>query len=330
MAGESTAVYPTANAIVDKTAAASFIPEIWSDEVRAAYENNLVLANLVKKMNMKGKKGDTINVPAPTRGAAAAKTEATAVTIQANLESNVAISISRHFEYSRLIEDIVATQGLASLRKFYTSDAGYALAKQMDTDLFNCGTGLGDGTYAAAPGPSDWVNTAVFTPSAASTLAAFTEDTVLDTYTMTDYHFRELIQKMDDADVPMDGRSFVIPPVLRNQMMAIERYSSSDYVNGSGAVTSGKIGELYGVGIYVSSNCPVLETATENTSGTSTQDVRGAFLIHRDTFVCAEQVSVRSQTQYKQEYLATLYTADTLYGVKTFRPDAGFVLAIPN
>jgi hypothetical protein len=29
MAGESTAAYPTENAFVDKTAAGTFIPEIW-------------------------------------------------------------------------------------------------------------------------------------------------------------------------------------------------------------------------------------------------------------------------------------------------------------
>ena len=30
--------YPQANAIVDNTSAASFIPKLWSDEIRAAYE----------------------------------------------------------------------------------------------------------------------------------------------------------------------------------------------------------------------------------------------------------------------------------------------------
>jgi hypothetical protein len=51
-------------------------------------------------------------------------------------------------------------------------------------------------------------------------------------------------------------------------------------------------------------------------------------MAHRDSMVLAEQLGVRSQTQYKQEYLSTLYTADTLYGVKTVRPEAGFVLAV--
>jgi len=34
---------------VTTTTAANFIPEIWSDEIVAAYKKNLVLANLVMK-----------------------------------------------------------------------------------------------------------------------------------------------------------------------------------------------------------------------------------------------------------------------------------------
>jgi hypothetical protein len=43
---------------------------------------------------------------------------------------------------SRLIEDIVEVQALSSLRQFYTEDAGYALAVQVDNDLHAAGTGL--------------------------------------------------------------------------------------------------------------------------------------------------------------------------------------------
>jgi hypothetical protein len=52
--------------------------------------------------------------------------------------------------------------------------------------------------------------------------------------------------------------------------------------------------------------------------------------MHKDAIVMAEQLAVRSQTQYKQEYLSTLYTADTLYGVQVYRPEAGFVLALSD
>ena len=52
----ATSTYPAMGGAVDNTSAATFIPEIWSDEVVAAYQSNLVLANLVKKMSMSGKK----------------------------------------------------------------------------------------------------------------------------------------------------------------------------------------------------------------------------------------------------------------------------------
>lgn len=46
---------------VTVTTAANFIPEVWSDEIIAAYKKNLVIANNVKKMSFRGKKGDTVN-----------------------------------------------------------------------------------------------------------------------------------------------------------------------------------------------------------------------------------------------------------------------------
>jgi hypothetical protein len=80
-------------------------------------------------MAFKGKKGDTLHIPKPTRGDASLKTAETQVTLIAATETEVQVLINKHYEYSRLIEDIVEVQALASLRKFYTDDAGYALSK---------------------------------------------------------------------------------------------------------------------------------------------------------------------------------------------------------
>ena len=304
--------------IVNKTAADKFIPEIWSDEVIAAYKANLVLANLVRKMSFKGKKGDTLHIPKPTRGVATAKAANTAVTIQANTESEVQVLIDQHFEYSRFIEDIVETQALSSLRSFYTEDAGYALAKKVDDTLVALGKSFGDGDA------SDWVHSAAYFIDASTGLTLYALDTVTTSDVFTDAGFRKLIQLMDDADVPMDGRKFAIPPSLRNAIMGVDRYNSSDFVDGRG-VQNGQIGKLYGIDIYVSSNMPTIETAADNSVGDA---IKAALLFHTDTMVFAEQLGVRSQTQYKQEYLSTLYTADTLFGTKVVRPEAGFVLAV--
>ena len=307
--------------IVNKTAAATFIPEIWSDEVIAAYQKNLKMAPLVKKLPMTGKKGDVIHIPKPIRGAASAKVADTAVNIQANVEGELQVTVDRHFEYSRFIEDIVEVQALNSLRQFYTEDAGYQLALKVDTDLMNAATGFGDGTLdLAAPSGADWVNSNSYYFDAASAggtpLTAFAAAAVAAGDVFTDAGFRQAIQLLDDADVPMDGRCIVVPPVVRNTIMGTERFSSSDFVSGQ-TVNTGLIGNLYGVDVYVSSNCPTLEA-----------NVRGCILMQKDALVHAEQMSVRSQTQYKQEYLSTLYTADTLYGVQVYRPEAGLVLAV--
>jgi N4-gp56 family major capsid protein len=329
MAGETSGAYFTANAVVDKTAAGTFIPEIWSDEVIAAYQKNLKMAPLVKRLAMTGKKGDVIHIPKPVRGAASAKAEAVAVTIQANLESELTVTVDRHFEYSRLIEDIVEVQALSSLRQFYTEDAGYQLALKVDTDLINAATGFGDGTRTQSPANTgaDWVNSNSYYVDAANGLATYAADTVTSGDNFTDLALREAIKLMDDADVPMDNRVLVIPPAARKSIMGIDRYVSSDFVGGRG-VESGLIGNLYGVDVYVSSNAPVVEAAAQNSA--SSVDTRGCLFFHKDALVMAEQMAVRSQTQYKQEYLSTLYTADTLYGVETYRPEAGFIIAIAD
>jgi N4-gp56 family major capsid protein len=305
---------------VTNTTAATFIPELWSDEIVAAYKKNLVLANLVNKMPMTGKKGDTLHIPKPTRGAASAKSSETQVTLQASTETEVSVSIDKHYEYSRLIEDITEAQALASLRRFYTDDAGYALAKQVDTDLFALGKSFGDGDG------SDWTHSNVFYIDGTNGFSTYAEDTVAVADVFTDAGFRAAIKELDDQDVPMDNRYLVIPPSARETIMGIDRYMSSDFVNGRG-VNNGQIGQLYGIDVYVTSNCPVIETAANNSA--SAVDTKGAMLFHKDAMVLAEQVGVRSQTQYKQEYLATLFTSDTLYGVEVIRPESGLVIAIP-
>ena len=323
----ATATYPGAAGNTAVTEAATFIPEIWSDEIIAAYQKNLKMAPLVKKISMNGKKGDKLHIPKPTRGDANAKAADTAVTIIANTESELTIDINRHFEYSRLIEDIVEVQALSSLRQFYTDDAGYALATRVDTDLHSCGTGFGNGgavVHTGSVAPTDYQHTGCFFNDGGTT-TQYTDDTAVAADIFSDAFYRDMIQKLDDNDVPMEDRVLVIPPSVRKTIMGLDRYVSSDFVAGQ-TTNSGLIGNLYGVDVYVSSNCATIEAAADNSA--SSIDTRAAILMHKDAIVLAEQQSVRSQTQYKQEYLSTLYTADCLYGVQVYRPEAGFVLAI--
>lgn len=322
----NTAFSPTNS--VTASSAGQFVPEIWSDEIIASYKKNLVLANLVMKMNFRGKKGDLVHIPAPSRGSASAKAATDAVTLIAASNPDVQVSIDKHYEYSRLIEDIAEVQGLNSMRQFYTTDAGYALARRVDTDLVQ----LGRAFNGATVGTDDYA-----TASVASTKAYIGSNgtTAYNTSSsnaaaLTDAAIRRTIQRLDDNDTPMDGRFFLIPPSSRNTLMGLARYTEQAFVGNGDTIRNGEIGNLYGIPVFVSSNA---DTGAGN-SGTD----RICLMGHKDAMVLVEQMAVRSQTQYKQEYLGTLFTADTIYGVKAIRAAAtvgaalsssAFALAVP-
>ena len=303
---------------VTTTTANTFIPEIWSDEIVAAYKKSLVAANLVKKMSFKGKKGDTVHIPSPTRGDASVKAASTQVTLIAATETEVQVLINKHYEYSRLIEDIVEAQALSSLRSFYTEDAGYALGKQVDSDLIRLGRLAQGGAGARYAG--------AFIGSNGTTAYDYTTD---NQAALTDAAIRRSIQRLDDSDVPMDGRFFIVPPASRNTLMGLARFTEQAFVGeqgGANTIRNGEIGDVYGVKVYVSTNCDTANDA-EDGSGTA-QAARIALMGHKDAYVLVEQVGIRSQTQYKQEYLGTLFTADTLYGVAELRDYSSVALAV--
>lgn len=293
------------------TTAAVFIPQLWSDEVIANFKANIVLANLITRFNMTGKKGSVINVPNFSRGTASAKTQGSQVTLIAPTDTNTTITINKWYEYSRLIEDIVGIQALDSLRMAYTDDAGYALGKQVDTDLIQLGRSANGGPGTAAYTASAFIGgdgTTAYTSGAPNQTA------------LTDPAIRRTVQRFDDADYPMDGRFFLIPPTSRNTLMGISRFTEQAFVGEGGSantIRSGMIGNIYGIPVYVSTNCD-----------TATGGARIALMAHKGWIGLAMQQEVRSQTQYKQEYLSDLFTADCLYGVAELRDNGAIPLAV--
>ena len=262
------------------TTAAKFIPKLWSDEVIATYKANLVAANLVRNLNHVGKKGDTIHIPTPGRNAASAKVKDTAVTLVTDTAVHTDIVINKHFEWSTQIEDIAELQALNSMRRFYTDDAGYALAKNIDAALV---TDL-DGAAALTGG-----------------------NAVITTVTDWDASILTAIENLNDNDVPLNDRSLMVTPSCMTALMAEERFTEQAFIGSGTAIKTGKIGMIYGVDVYMST-----QVGTGNTEK--------AFLFQKDALVLATQQNIRTQTQYVQSQLADLFTADTVYGSKVVRP----------
>jgi len=311
----ATGVIGTNNQTV--TTAATFIPELWSDEVIATYQKNLVLANLVTRINHKGKKGDTINIPTPVRGSATSKGENSLVRIQGDTHANTALSIDKHYEYSVLIEDMAEVQALSSLRRFYTEDAGYALSTQVDLDLFNKAAALNGGNGTA--GNSGWNKAVVF--NNAGVLADWDRSgtgNAVSLATGGDAAIRAMVEKLDLADVPQDGRAIVLTPRQYTDMLGIQRYTEQAFIGDGNAIKTGKVGMIYGIEVYVTNAMGTTQCAT----GSVVHDI--GLVLHKDAMALVEQLGVRSQSSYMQEYLGDLYTADTIYGVGEMRDTSGF------
>lgn len=296
---------------VDVTDAANFIPTVYSLEVLAPYKKNLVMANLVTILNHKGKKGNTIAIPVPVRGDASQKSANNVVTLIVNTEGTISVSIDQHWEYSRVIEDIVEFQALPSLRRFYMNDAGYALAKRVDTTLHNLAATWGGATaYEGTAGGT----TGAVIGSDGSTL--WSDADAGNGATISDLGLRRLVQELDDTDTPSRERYLVIPPVEKRKMLAEARFTEQSFVGERGSensIRNGFVLPLYGVDVYVSSNCATLTASNDVTQ------FRAALLFQKEALVLAEQVAPRVQTQYKQEALGTLVTSDMIFGVKTVR-----------
>lgn len=333
------------------TTGANFIPEQWSDEVIAAYKQKLVLGNLVTRMSFKGKKGDTLHLPVPARGDASAKAANTQVTLIADTAGVVDVLINKHFEYSKLYEDIAEMQALSSMRQFYTSDGGYALSKRVDRDLHLLGAGFNAGSIAGA---TNLYETAVIGGDGST---AFSGATPGNGTALTDVGIRTVIQALEDSDMESSELKFVIPPVEAKVLRGISRFTEQAFRGDGSVLKTGMLGNLYGVEVFTSTNCPWIHvnsvTSTQsvtfsstaptgatftdefglvvdwNTSSPTDTKYRACLMLHKDAMVLAEQQSIRTQSQYKQEYLGTLVTSDTVYGVKELRDYAARAVIVP-
>lgn len=333
------------------TTSDKFIPELWSDEVIATYKQKLVLGNLVTGISFKGKKGDTLHIPVPARGEASAKAASTQVNLIADTASEVQVLINRHFEYSKLYEDIAEMQAKQSMRQFYTDDAGFALAKRIDRDLHLLGAGLNGGSIAGA---TNLYETAVIGGDGVTTFSGATPGNAT---ALTDAGIRRMIQTLEDNDMNSDELSFVIPPVEAAVLRGIARFTEQAFVGSGDVIKTGRLGNLYGVEVYTSTNCPWIHvnsiTSTQSVTFSSAKPTGAAYvdefgltvdwststptdtkyracmMLHKDALALATQQSIRTQSQYKQEYLGTLVTSDTVFGTKELRDYGALAVIVP-
>lgn len=317
---------------VTKSNVGAFIPTLWSDEVVASYKSNIVMAQLVRRLNHRGKKGNSITIPNPTRGSASSKAASTQVTlIGGDSDSGLTVSIDQHYEYSRFIEDIVEVQALASVRRFYTDDGGYAIAKQVDRNLILEAAGYGDGGSAYPTLDANGNISSALANAYVGDFSAKWDYTSGSTNAvdLSDIGLRKLGQKLDAQDAPLAGRVVVVSPNVKADMLGWARFTENAFTGESGganAIRNGLVGDVYSMDVYVTNQLAQVDDST----GASGDNYDLLLAFQRDGLVLVEQMGVRTQTQYKQEWLADLFTADMIWGSGVLRDTSIYPIVVPS
>ena len=328
-----------------------WIPAQWQDEAIATYMAKTVMRNLVDVMQHAKHKGDTIYLPNPGRGDASVKAASTQVTLIADTANEITISIDKHYEYSKLYEDIADMMALNGMKKFYTKDAGYALARRVDAELHKRMATMQGGSIANA---TNLFEKAVIGSDGSTVFSGASSG---NGTALTDAGLRRAIQTLEDADVDCSEVNFVVPPTVIKTLRGIARFTEQAFRGDGDALRTGRVGNLYGVEVFASSLCPWVHcngtTNTQSVTFTSTAPTGTAFsdefgktvdwttgtptdtkyricsLIHPDAMILAEAQGVRVQQQYKQEYLGYLVTADNVFGTAEMRDYGAIAIAVP-
>ena len=270
---------------MDLTTNAVFIPEIWADKLNDFYRAGLVTANFFEDLSDEvSGGGDIIHIPNISEMTANTKVIGSEVTLNAQTDGKIDLTINTWNEVSFLIEDMVAAQMKKSYRmqERFAKNAGYTVAATLEDAIIALFNG-------------------------------FTQIVGTSAIALNDSNIRQAIAYLDAANVPMDDRAFFLHPnVVWNQVMGIDRFTLVQNTGGADPVLRGAVGTLYGIPVYTTSR---LGTTLGHRNGA----LAGSDAINYATANIAggdQPGTVRVQSIYVQRYLGELVTADVIFGVE--------------
>ena len=280
-----TGIAATGNEFVDASIANGiFSPDVWSKQVLAATESNLVFARVVnRQFEDDASVGRTVKIASIGNLAARAKGENNAITYETIAETATTLTLNI-WDYAAVgIEDIVNVQSNISLRQQYEKKIGYALSKDIDTKL---SSGI-----------------AGFSQSVGTLGTPFTDDNV-----------RRANRLLDDGDVPEDDRVLIMSPAEKEDKLGLDRWTNSLYRGNPGQqLNRGQIGsEIYGLTPYVTTNL------TKPSAGQADNVV-----MHRDAYALVVQRQPKMHLFYDIDYFTWKIAAEQIMGHGELRDSFG-------
>jgi N4-gp56 family major capsid protein len=275
-------------------AVANFIPTIWSAKLLTRLRKSLVFGNVVNT-DYSGEVsafGDTVKINEVGPITVATHTRDAAIT-WATLDGTAKyLTIDQQKDWNFMLDDLDAAQVKPKLMDGAMSEAAYAMANTSDQFVA--------GLYASA----GVTGSATYIGSAGSSLTQ-SSPTILRTLSYVKRY-------LDEANCPAEGRWGIVPPWFAQKVQAavggLFAATAVPKTFDNGVLSTGWIGKVAGIDLYMSNN--VSTNATQ----------------YRCMFGTRQAISFVSQVAKVEAFRLQDYYADGvrglyLYGAKVVQPD---------
>ena len=271
--------------IFDTGVTQDFIPEIWGDLIYKYFEERLVFRNTVEDYSslVQGS-GKIIHIPEIANMTASSLTDGAQVSYVAPAETNTQLTIDKHYYSAKLFTDVLMVQSSYDLISAYAKAMGYALAKQVDSDI------------------------------AAQLIQVNQGATLTTDDQITAAEFEAAIANLGENDIDYTSGDvfFVVNPTLYADMLnpagtfgaSFVRSDITGFNSDNSPALSGVVGRLMGM--------PVLMSNSLSAGGTNVSGV----IYHKSACAMAVQRDIDIKNQFDIDVLGTKVVAHTLYGVK--------------
>lgn len=272
-------------------AVVQFIPKVWSARILQKLRATLVFGqSSVVNTDFQGEIsqfGDTVHVHGHsdvTVSPYARNTTTLAYQLLNDERRSLVIDQSDYFAVSH--DDLDAAQVKPKLLDSVSQDAAYQLARVQDTFIANLGVAGAGSVIEGAANASRQITTA-------------------NAYTT----FVEASVRMDEANIPEDGRFAIVPPWMAGVLLQDDRY----FLSAQGdAILNAQIGTIAGISILKSNRVPFSGTAPA---------VYNVLIGHSMAISFASQLSKVEGLRAVNSF-ADLLRGLTLYGGKVMYPEA--------
>ena len=260
--------------IFDTGVTQDFIPELWGDLIYKYFEERLVFKNTVEDYSslVQGS-GKIIHIPEIAKMTASSLTDGAQVSYVAPAETNTQLTIDKHYYSAKLFTDVLQVQSSYDLISAYGKAMGYALAKQVDSDI------------------------------AAQLIQVNNGATLTTDDQITAAEFEAAIANLGENDIDYTSGDvfFVVNPTLYADMLnpagtfgaSFVRSDITGFNSDNSPALSGVVGRLMGM--------PVLMSNSLSAGGTNVSGV----IYHKSACAMAVQRDIDVKNQYDIDVLGT-------------------------